>query len=224
MNALLKAAIAVALSGTLAHAQEKGPDGYVWNEMRGEKLLALKAKGDPLRGEIEFEVCQGCHRPDASGRPSGAYPRLAGQHASVLIKQMTDIRAGRRDNPKMEPFIGGGHQLNPQDISDLAAYIEKMAIPASNGKGPGSDLDRGKELYGRDCGTCHGDAGEGNSKEFFPMVAAQHYRYLLRESTWIRDGDRRNANPKMVKVIKGYTDKDLEAVADYMSQLAPPKK
>jgi cytochrome c553 len=56
------------------------------------------------------------------------------------------------------------------------------------------------------------------------MVAAQHYRYLLREVQFIRDGDRRNSNPDMVKVIKSYTDTDMEAVADYMSQLAPPKQ
>jgi cytochrome c553 len=56
------------------------------------------------------------------------------------------------------------------------------------------------------------------------MVAAQHYRYLLRELKFIRDGDRRNANPDMVKRIKAYGDDDLEALADYMAQLPPPRK
>ncbi|MEI6601468.1 MAG: hypothetical protein WCN21_13385, partial [Comamonadaceae bacterium] len=60
--------------------------------------------------------------------------------------------------------------------------------------------------------------------KFFPMVAAQHYRYLLREAQLIRDGDRRNANPDMVKVIKPYSTGDLEAVSDYMAAFAPPKK
>jgi cytochrome c553 len=56
------------------------------------------------------------------------------------------------------------------------------------------------------------------------MVAAQHYKYLLREVTFIRDGDRRNSNPDMVKVIKPYISGDLEAVADYMASLAAPLK
>ena len=56
------------------------------------------------------------------------------------------------------------------------------------------------------------------------MVAAQHYRYLLREIQYIRDGDRRNANPDMILLIKNYKSADMEAVADYMSQFAAPAK
>jgi cytochrome c1 len=47
---------------------------------------------------------------------------------------------------------------------------------------------------------------------------------LLREVNFIRDGDRRNSNPDMVKVIKPYTNSELEAVADYMASLAAPAK
>jgi cytochrome c553 len=193
-----------------------------WNDLKGELKLALEAKGDPVRGKAAFEQCQGCHRSDASGRISGAYPRLSGQHATVLIKQIADIRAGRRSNPKMEPFMDD-HVLTAFDIADVAVYLTSLPIAANNGKGPGSTLVRGKQLYEKDCATCHGAKGEGDAAKFYPMVAAQHYRYLLRESQLIRDGDRRNANPDMVKVIKAYTATDLEAVADYMSQFAPQK-
>ncbi len=194
-----------------------------WNDLKGELKLALEAKGDPLRGKAAFEPCQGCHRPDASGRISGAYPRLSGQHATVLIKQIVDIRAGRRLNPKMEPFMDD-HVLTAFDIADIAVYLTALPIAVNNGKGPGSALVRGKQLYETDCASCHGAKGEGDGARFYPMVAAQHYRYLLREGQLIRDGDRRNANPDMVKVIKGYTMSDLEAVGDYMSQIAPPPK
>lgn len=230
MKKLCIALLVLALGPSHGFAQEpktptaKTPESaYVWNEMRGEKLLALKAKGDPVAGAISFEVCQGCHRADASGRVSGAYPRLAGQHATVLIKQMTDIRAGMRDNPKMEPFIDD-HVLTPTEIADIAAYLQGLPIPTGNGKGPGTDLARGEQLYAKDCASCHGDKGEGKADKFYPMVAAQHYKYLLREVRWIRDETRRNANPDMVKAIKPYTDEDLGAVADYMSRLPPPDK
>lgn len=196
----------------------ESPD-YVWNEMQGEKLQALRAKGDALRGEIAFEVCQGCHRGRATGRPDGTYPRLAGQHASVLIKQMTDVRAGRRDNPKMYPFANQ-HVLSPQDIADVAIYLQSLPVTPDNGKGAGSgDAAAAKSLYTRDCASCHGEAGEGSGPEFYPRVSGQHYRYLLREAIAIRDGERRNANPKMVKAIKGYTDTDLQAVSDYVARL-----
>jgi cytochrome c553 len=219
---LIKVVFLLALAPA-AGAQSSAGEDYVWNEMKGEKLLALKAKGDPLRGEISFEICQGCHRADASGRKSGAYPRLAGQHATVLIKQMTDIRAGRRYNPKMDPFIGE-HAVTPQEIADIATFLAGLPIPADNGKGNGAAVTQGKQLYERDCADCHGAKGEGRAAEFFPMLAGQHFKYLVREGLMIRDGDRRNSNPKMVKAIKAYSDSDIEAVSDYMSQLAPPKK
>jgi len=194
-----------------------------WNEIKGELKEALQAKGNPVRGEAAFQPCQGCHRKDASGRVSGAYPRLAGQHANVLMKQIADIRSGRRSNVKMEPFIDD-HVLTAFDIADIAVYLEALPIPAANGKGPGTALTLGKQLYDKDCADCHGAKGEGNSAKFYPMVAAQHYRYLLREIQYIRDGDRRNANPDMILLIKNYKSADMEAVADYMSQFAAPAK
>ena len=52
---------------------------------------------------------------------------------------------------------------------------------------------------------CHGVNGEGNKEKFYPVIAGQHYKYLLRQMTEIRDGKRRNANPDMVKIIKSTT-------------------
>jgi cytochrome c553 len=203
-------------------AADATPDGignpdYVWNKMEGEKLEALKAKGDALRGEIAFEICQGCHRAGALGREDGSYPRLAGQHASVLIKQMTDVRAGRRPNPKMLPFANHD-ALSVQDIADISVYLRSLPSPANNGKGDGKALDKGKKFYEDDCATCHGDNGEGDGPKFYPRVSGQHYQYLLREAALIRDGQRPNANPMMVKAIKQYSNQDLEAVSDYISR------
>jgi cytochrome c553 len=55
-------------------------------------------------GEEGYETCGACHLPSGAGRPDGTFPQLAGQHTTVLIKQMADIRAGLRDNPTMYPF------------------------------------------------------------------------------------------------------------------------
>lgn len=209
-------------AATEQQPREEGIEGkdYVWNEMYAEKLQSLRAKGDPLRGEIAFEVCQGCHRAGALGRVDGSYPRLAGQHATVLIKQMTDVRAGRRDNPRMYPFADK-HVIGPQDIADIAAFLQGLPVPPNNGKGSGENLERAKKLYEADCAICHGDNGEGSGEKFYPRVSGQHYKYLLRESQSIRDGERRNANPKMVRVVKGYSDADIAIVADYMSRFVP---
>ena len=192
-------------------------EGYVWNEMKGEKLKALKAAGDAIRGEISYEVCAGCHEAGAQGRADGTFPRLAGQHATVLIKQMTDVRAGRRDNPKMYPFADK-HVISTQDIADIALYLESLPVTPDNGHGPGVNLPMGKKLYEDDCEECHRPHGQGSSTKFYPRVSGQHYKYLLREAFAIRDGERRNANPDMVKVIKNYNSEEIRAVSDYMSR------
>jgi cytochrome c553 len=196
---------------------------YVWNEPAGEKAEILKLKGDAERGRNAYRVCQGCHKPNGAGLPDGTYPQLAGQHATVLIKQMADVRDGRRENPKMFPFAGK-HIIDVQEIADVAIYLQNMKIPHDNGKGPGTNLARGKELYKNDCHACHGENGEGNEKKFYPVLAGQHYKYMLRQIMNIRDGKRRNANPKMVKVVQNYTDADMEAVVDYMSRLSMPER
>ena len=207
-----------ALADAAPRTEGTGDPDYIWNDMRGEKLQVLRAKGDSTRGEIAFEICAGCHKDGAQGRPDGSVPRLAGQHASVLIKQMVDIRSGRRKNPKMLPFASQ-HVLSPQDIADIAAYLTALPVPANNGRGPGTNLAKGKALYVADCQTCHGEDGGGMGLKFFPRLSGQHYAYLLREVRAIRDGERGNANPKMVKVVKPYSDADLEAVMDFASRL-----
>lgn len=195
-----------------------GPEPQGWNAPYPEMTQALRLQGNVARGEAAFVICQGCHRVGALGRVDGSYPRLAGQHATVLIKQLVDVRSGRRSNPKMLPFAD--HQaLTTQEAVDIAAYLEQLPMPPDNGRGPGEQLDRGAKLYAADCATCHGANGEGRGDRYFPRLAGQHYRYLLREGRMIRDGTRRNANPDMVKAIGSYSDEEIDLVSDYVSRL-----
>ncbi|MDR1462856.1 MAG: c-type cytochrome [Azoarcus sp.] len=198
--------------------------GYTWNAQEGEKIKALKLKGDKVKGEEIYEICSACHLASGAGRPDGTFPRLAGQHASVLIKQMADIRAGLRDNPSMYSFAI--MLANPQEIADVSAYIESQCIPPSNGKYEGSDaavrITQGKTLYEKQCLKCHGKNGEGDRKQLYPAVAGQHYKYLLRQAIEIREGHRRNANLEMLRAIKTYNDDMLSAVSAYQASLKMP--
>jgi cytochrome c553 len=187
----------------------------------GELKTALEAKPDVARGKSAYEACEGCHRKDGSGRANGTYPRLAGQHARVMVKQLVDIRSGRRHNVDMAPLVTEP-VLSLQAMVDIAAYVQGLPVAANNGKGGGCALALGKQLYDRDCASCHGAAGQGDAATFGPMVAAQHYRYLLRELVHIGDGSRGNSQAGMVKVVKPYSQAELEAVADHMSRLPPP--
>jgi len=197
---------------------------YKWNAQEGEKIEALHKKGDVKNGEEVYETCGACHLPSGAGRPDGTFPQLAGQHTTVLIKQIADIRAGLRDNPTMYPFAMVMNDA--QELADVTAYIEKLCIPTGNGRYEGADaaiqVSKGKELYEKQCVECHGKNGEGNKEKFYPVLAGQHYKYLLRQMTEIRDGHRRNANPDMVKIIKPYTNEQLVSISAYQASLHMP--
>ena len=195
--------------------------------LRSERsLLAARAQWlqqGCRRGLREaYEVCGACHLPSGAGRPDGTFPQLAGQHANVIIKQIADIRAGLRDNPTMYPFAVT--LSDAQELADVAQYIQSLCIPLDHGKGTGDAalLQQGADLYAKECVTCHGKNGEGDGQKFYPVLAGQHYKYLLRQVTDIRDGKRRNANPDMVKIVKKYSNQELDAVVEYMSSLSMP--
>jgi cytochrome c553 len=118
-----------------AAALAKPPPGGVWRATAAEALDALKLEGDVEEGEEIYTVCAACHFPTGWGDPLGVFPQLAGQHTTVLIKQISDIRAKNRDNPTMYPFamqIEGA-----QDIADVCSYIQTREMNPNPRVGPG---------------------------------------------------------------------------------------
>ncbi len=196
----------------------------------GEKIAheeyrrALSAEPNLEDGRVLYLTCAVCHGPEGWGTWDGEYPQIAGQLPTVIIKQLADIRAGNRGNPMMYPFAVPRILGGAQEIADVAAYIARLPMTPGNGVGPGRDLELGARLYKDNCAKCHGDRGEGDVKEHIPALAGQHYRYLVRQFEWIKIGRRRNADPKMVKQIRRFSQRDLHAVLDYASRLRPPKE
>ena len=232
MKKILVLALTLALAPVLSFAAGPPPatqsgiesKDYKWNAQEGEKIEALKLKGSAKDGKEGYEVCGACHLPSGAGRTDGTFPQLAGQHTTVLIKQMADIRAGLRDNPTMYPFAK--ELTDAQELANVSAYIESLCIPIDHGRYDGADAAKqiadGKAMYEKECIECHKANGEGVKDKFYPVLAGQHYKYLLRQMTEIRDGKRRNANPDMVTIIKKYDNTQLIAISAYQSSLVMP--
>jgi cytochrome c553 len=189
----------------------------------GDIKATLALPGDVPRGKEAYAECQTCHRTDASGRSSFNIPRLSGQHASVLIKQLMDIRSGLRVNEDMREYMHDS-DLTLQDFADMAAYLQSLPVVGRIGQGPPELVPRGQALYASDCSACHGEHGEGRPELFFPMLASQHYGYLVREIDLILSGERGNSNPAMPPILKDYSTDDKRAVAAYLAQLPAPGK
>jgi len=97
-----------------------------------ELTQAMALEGDAERGKEVYKLCIGCHSPNGWGLKDGTFPQLSGQHRSVVIKQIADIRAGNRDNPFMEPIARESVMGGPQAISDVASlYCNTTYEPGS---------------------------------------------------------------------------------------------
>ena len=198
-------------------------------EIPPDMKKALSLKPNLENGLEVYEVCVACHLDNGWGRPDGTFPQIAGQHRSVLTRQLADLLVG-----KCHPFSVMCYYFmplsrriiwEPQALADVTGYIaQKLLRDPNNGVGSGDDLAYGKKLYKENCVKCHCKNGEGNAENFYPRIHGQHYKYMLRQFEWIRDGKRRNANPEMVRQIKNFTERDMKAVLDYASRLKPPKE
>ena len=83
-----------------------------------------------VAGSEAYASCAVCHGTDGAGRSDGTFPRLAGQHASVVMKQIRDMQEGRRGNPIMTSHLR--LLTDPSEIADLAAYIETLPSPPAD--------------------------------------------------------------------------------------------
>ena len=81
------------------------------------------AKPDLAKGQAKSnEVCVACHTNDGS-RGSPANPILQGQHPEYLIKQLTEFKAGKRENPIMK---GMASALSDEDIRNCRNWAASV--------------------------------------------------------------------------------------------------
>lgn len=190
---------------------------------RAEFLEAAKLTPDAAHGEKLFETCAACHGRAGRGAPDGSVPAIAGQHGSVLLKQLVDFRHEQRWDERMQHFSDQHHLPAAQDLTDVAAYIAKLPrFPATmDSIGDGAFLQAGASVYFMECEACHGPLGQGDVLRLRPRLAGQHYEYLLGELTQTAAGLRPGMDPAHVARLKKLTPEQIKGVADYLSRVSP---
>src|SRR6185436_6153084 len=89
------------------------------DDARQEMKFVTHAAPDPDRGATLFAPCASCHGADGNGSPNGNFPRIAGQHYSVLFKQIVDFRYGKRWDFMMEEMVNRHLLADGQDVADV---------------------------------------------------------------------------------------------------------
>jgi cytochrome c553 len=186
-------------------------------------VSTVSAAGDAAAGKTKSASCAACHGADGNSMVP-TFPKLAGQHASYIAKQLAAFKSRDRIDPTMN---GMAAALSEQDMADLGAYFASqtaaIGAPADEEKAA-----TGKTLYqGGDktkgisaCMACHGPSGAGNPGAGFPSLQGQHSTYVVKALKDFRSGVRTTDPQKMMRDIAAkMSDADIEAVAEYIAGL-----
>lgn len=184
--------------------------------------VSVQAQGDIEAGKTKAVTCTACHGADGNS-PSNLYPKLAGQHASYLEKQLQQFKNGERNEPIM---LGMSASLSEQDIKDIAAYYTTQTTAPETVAA--EIADAGQKLYmGGDlqrkipaCTACHGPRGNGLELAKFPKISSQHPAYLKAQLEKFRSKARNNdQNSMMTDIAAKLNDADIELLSKYISAL-----
>lgn len=181
------------------------------------------AAGDAKAGQAKTAVCGACHGADGNSLAPN-FPKLAGQGERYLLKQLHDIKDGKRQVLEMTGLLTN---LSDQDLQDIAAYFSSQSgsVGAADPKlvARGEALFRGGKLEEGmpACTGCHAPNGAGNAAAGFPHLGGQHAQYVAKQLTDFREGNRTNDGDNMIMraIAAKLSNKDIEAVSSYIQGL-----
>lgn len=194
---------------------------YTAPSARQDYRNAVLAKPDLRHGATLFNVCGSCHGTNGEGSADDDVPRIAGQFARAIIRQLVDYRHERRVDPQMQGIADRHVLRTPQDLADVAAYAAGLRARRPAATGRGEYLQLGAEIYASRCSSCHGEAGEGDSMTPIPRLAGQHYRYLLRQFHDALEGRRPRLMRSHERKLFDLDREALQGLADLLSREAP---
>ena len=189
---------------------------------------SMSVSSSTENGKNLYVVCASCHGADGAGNKALNAPRISGQKAWYIARQLNYFKSGIRGSHEKDIY---GQQMRPmsmtlsndQMVADVSAYVSTLKSPASLPTIKG-DATAGKAAYAI-CSSCHGANGEGNKALNAPAVAGQNDWYIVRQLYNFKNGIR-GADPKdsygqqmrpMAMTLPD--DKAINNIAAYISTL-----
>ncbi|MBK1713925.1 c-type cytochrome [Rubrivivax gelatinosus] len=188
--------------------------------------LSLLAAAAPATAQADASAqaardCFACHGPGGNS-VLPIFPRLAGQQAFYIEKQLRDFRSGKRQSEVMAPIVA---QMNEDDFAALAAFFAAQQ-PQPNRADDEAQLAAGKALYDDGntrsglpaCAGCHQPGGLGNER--FPRLAGQHAAYTAAQLRLFKSGGRGNDRAKVMRTVaERLSDDEIAAVVQYLASM-----
>jgi len=178
---------------------------------------ALFGDGDTARG---IPACVSCH--GAGGNSTiAANPKLAGQGAVYLHKQLVDFTTPERNQAIMTTYA---KLLTDDEKKNIAAYLSTQVAKPGAAKNKDT-VELGKKIYRGGiaekkvpaCASCHGANGAGLPAQY-PRLAGQNQDYTYAQLGLFSSGHRSNG-PMMATISKRMSDDEMKAVSDYIAGL-----
>lgn len=188
-------------------------------------LPALPAVADAKAGQARAEEivsgrCFLCHGMEGESL-SPVFPRLAGQNAEYLARQLADFKNGKRKSETMKPQ---SEELTTAEMKALGAFFEKKKA-SSHTPEDKEIVPVGRYIFTKgnsysglpSCASCHGPNGLGTTQ--LPRLAGQHPRYIEDQLKQFNKRERTNDNAVMHTIASKLTELETHAVAEYISTL-----
>ena len=184
-------------------------------------------KPDLAKGQqIASQVCAACHGADGNAT-SPANPKLAGQHADYLYKQLVNFvpKQGAKEAERANPIMMGfATQLSDDDKRNVSAFYASQAKKPSAAKskelvGLGQTIYRAgiPDKQVPSCAGCHGPAGAGIPAQY-PRLSGQWAEYTESQLVQFRSGQRKNS-AQMTAIAARLSDTEIKALSDYVAGL-----
>lgn len=167
-------------------------------------------------------VCGTCHGPDGNSN-NPMFPRLAGQHAGYIVRQLKFFKAQSRGDPYAIGYMWGmASGLDDETIDALGRYYSTQRTGPGRSHDPAT-IARGRDIFQHGvpaegvpaCAACHGQDALGS--DMFPRLAGQHAEYVLKQLSSFQSNMRQIA--VMHGVAQNLRTPEMQAVADYLESL-----
>jgi cytochrome c oxidase subunit 2 len=179
-------------------------------------------------GQAQFALCATCHGDQGEGNQALNGPKLAGQDAWYIERQLnyfkTGVRGGDGDTNGQAMAPMAQTLVDDNAVRNMAAYIASLPdTPAASTVS--GDIANGQRIYSRNCAACHLKDGSGIWYTDAPALVGMSDWYFVTQISNFKAGIRGMHSDdyygeQMVGMAAAMADvAEMEDVAAYLNSL-----